>query len=85
MDKDLKIFLQRMIKYKGYIAQGTYNEGHRFWTSSTQMSGSLMDVVIFYQLRKAGYIRKDVTGRYWSTDKGRKFALPWYKKIFDVI
>ena len=85
MIHDLKKFLKRMIKHQGYIAQGMYNEGHRFWTSSTQMSGSLVDVALFHVLRREGYIRKDVTGRYWPTDKGRKFATPWYKKIFDVI
>ncbi len=85
MDKDMKIFLQRMIKHGGYIAQVIYNEGHRYWNGATQVSGSLVDIVVFHQLRSNGYIRKDVTGRYWPTDKGRKFAMPWYKRIFDVI
>ena len=85
MEKDMKTFLRRMIEQGGFIANGVYSDSVHYWHSNTSHSKSLMDIVVFHSLRSNGYIRKDVTGRYYPTDKGRKFAMPWYKKIFDVI
>ena len=62
-----------------------YSEDPRYWHSNTSHSSSLIDIVMFHEMRRNGYIRQDRTGRYYPTDKGRQFAAPWYKKIFDVI
>lgn len=85
MNNDMKKFLRRMIENGGFIANGVYSDDIHYWHSNTSHSQSLMDVVLFHNLRSEGYIRQDRTGRYYPTDKGRKFAAPWYKKIFDVI
>lgn len=85
MQQDMKKFLRRMIRSGGYIAKGIYSESHHFWHSDTKKSVGMMDIVLFMALRSNGYIKQDRTGKYYPTDKGRKFAAPWYKKIFDVI
>lgn len=85
MNNDMKKFLRRMIRHGGFIAQGVYSDNMHFWHSDIKKSVGMMDVVLFMALRSNGYIRQDRTGKYYPTDKGRKFAMPWYKKIFDVI
>lgn len=85
MNKQMKNFLRRMIRHSGFVANGVYSEDIRYWHNNTKHSGSLIDVVMFHEMLRNGYIRQDRTGRYYPTDKGRKFAAPWYKKIFDVI
>lgn len=85
MQKDMKKFLRRMIENGGFIANGVYSDDIHYWHSNTSHSKSLMDIVLFHNLRSAEYIRQDRTGRYYPTDKGRQFAAPWYKKIFDII
>ena len=82
---NMKNFLQRMIKYKGFIAQGVYSEDYKYWHSNTKDSASTIDMNMFNELKSNGYIKMDRTGKYYPTDKGRKFAMPWYRKIFDVI
>jgi hypothetical protein len=85
MKKDMKKFLKRMIKDQGFIADGVYSDGPRFWIDNNRVSSRLMDIVLFTELRRNGYIKQDRTGRYLVTKKGVKFVTPWYKKIFDVI
>lgn len=85
MNKEIKVFLRRMIRHGGFIAGGVYSEDPRYWHSNVEHSSRLMDIVLFHEMRRNGYIRQDRTGRYYPTNKGRKFAAPWYKKIFDVI
>jgi hypothetical protein len=81
----MKTILRRMIENKGFIAKGVYSEDYTHWHSDTQKSVSAMNILVFYELRAKKYIRKDRTGRYYPTEAGRQFAMPWYKKIFDVI
>jgi len=85
MIHDMKKFLKRMIDQGGFIAKGVYCDSPRYWHSNTSHSHNLMDIVLFCELKRNGYIRQDRTGRYYPTDLGRRFAAPWYKKIFDVI
>jgi hypothetical protein len=85
LEKEMKTILKRMIENKGFVAQGVYSDDYHHWHSDTQKSVSTMNILVFYELRSKGYIRKDRTGRYYPTDLGRQFAAPWYKKIFDVI
>jgi len=82
---DIKKFLKRMIDNKGFIARGIYSEDIYLWTSSSYHSQSVINMNMFHQMKRKGYIRKDVTGRYYPTDEARKFAAPWYKRIFHVI
>ena len=74
-----------MINEGGFIAHGVYSNNMHLWRSNNSHSQSLIDMGVFNEMRRQGYIRQDVTGRYYPTDKGRKFAIPWYKRIFDVI
>ena len=85
MEKEMKQILRRMIVNKGFIAKGIYSEDYNHWHSDTSKSTGTMNILVFFELRAKGYIRKDRTGRYYPTELGRQFALPWYKKIFDVI
>ena len=82
---DIKNFLKRMIDNSGFIAKGVYSEDIHLWTSNNYHSQSLVDINMFSEMRRKGYIKQDVTGRYYPTDKARKFAAPWYKRIFYVI
>ena len=85
MNNDMKQFLRRMIDNGGFIANGVYSNDIHYWHSNTSHSQGLMDIVLFHRLRGEGYIRQDRTGRYYPTEKGRKFAAPWYKRIFDIV
>jgi hypothetical protein len=81
----MKQILRRMIVNKGFVAQGVYSNDYHHWHSDTSKSTSTMNILVFYELRAKKYIRKDRTGKYYPTDAGRRFAMPWYKRIFDVI
>ena len=83
IEKDARRFLRRMIKHNGFIADGIYEEHPRFWKSNNSHSTSLMDLGIFGFLKRGGYIKRDNQGRYLITEKGYKFAAPWYKRIFQ--
>lgn len=85
MDKTVKNLLRRMIENGGFIARGIYTEDPHYWRSNTSHSSSVVDMSVFNEMRRKGYIRQDRTGRYYPTDKGRWYAAPWYKRIFNVI
>ena len=83
MKKTAKKFLQRMINKNGFIADGVYEDYPRFWHSNNRCSSSLMDLTLYHYLHKNGYIMRDRTGRFLVSDKGKAFATPWYKRIFE--
>ena len=74
-----------MVKNGGFIAKGVYSEDIHVWDSNSHHSKTLVSIPMFNEMLRKGYIRKSITGQYYPTDKGRKFAAPWYKKVFNVI
>ena len=74
-----------MIDEGGFIARGVYSDKVHVWQSNSKHSQNMIDMRLFDEMRRAGYIKQDTTGRYYPTDKGRKYAAPWYKRIFNVI
>ena len=82
MKHEARIFLRRMIKSNGFIADGVYEEHPRFWHSNNAHSARMMDLGLWAYLKNMGYIKRDVQGRYVVTDKGTQFAKPWYKRMF---
>ena len=83
MKKEMKSILKRMIKYNGFIAKGVYSEGVKYWQDNTNISMSIINMSLFHQLKVNGYIKQDRTGKYYPTEKGRDFVMPWYKRIFN--
>jgi hypothetical protein len=79
---NMKKFLRRMIKNNGFIAKGIYTEKYQYWHDDIKPSLSTINMSVFHELRSKGYIRMDRTGKYYPTEKGIKFAIPWYKRIF---
>jgi len=78
---DIKNFLKRMIDEGGFIARGVYTDSIHVWQSNSKHSQSMVDMRLFDEMRRAGYIQQDRTGRYYPTDKGRKLVTPWYKRM----
>ena len=83
MEQMAKKFLRRMIKSGGFIADGVYDESPRFWESNNKHSTRLMDVSLLNFLRVNRYVFRDSTGRLLISEKGKRFATPWYKRIFE--
>jgi hypothetical protein len=75
-----------MIKTNGFIADGLYSDdvAPRFWRSNNQYSARMIDLAIFTYLRREGLLVKDRAGRYLVSDKGRKFAKPWWQRWFAL-
>ena len=82
---DMKKLLRRMIENEGFIARGIYSDKFHYWKGNNSHSQSMIDLNLFQQMCRLGYLKKDLTGRYYPTEKGRDYAAPWYKKIFDII
>lgn len=82
---DMKKLLRRMIEHEGFIARGIYNDKLHMWNNNHNHSHSLIDINLFQQMCRLGYLKKDLTGRYYPTEKGRDYAAPWYKKWFNII
>ena len=72
-----------MIDNNGFIADGVYDEFPRFWYDNNKTSSRLMDISLFHYLYREKFICRDNTDRFFVTEKGRDFALPWYRKIFS--
>ena len=81
----MKQMLRRMIENEGFIARGVYSDKLHYWGENNSHSQSMIDLGLFQQMCREGYLKQDVTGRYWPTKKGRDFAAPWYKKWFNII
>ena len=84
VEKDARKLLQRMIRYSGFIADGIYHEHPRFWSSDNRCSSSLIDLGMFGYLQRQRLIQRDRCGRYLVTEKGRRFARPWYIRWFEL-
>jgi hypothetical protein len=83
MKNDAKKFLNRMLENGGYIANGLYDGNPRFWHSDVKTSSKMMDIVLFHYLRKERLIYQDRTGKYLVSEKGKRFAKPWWKRMME--
>jgi hypothetical protein len=84
MEKDARKLLQRMIKCNGFIADGVLQEPPRFWSSDSRCSSSLIHYGLLIFLQKKRFVEADKCGRYLITERGRRFARPWYKRWFEL-
>lgn len=83
MERMAREFLRRMIKSGGFVAVGISGQQPRLWRDNSSYSASMVNVKLLEYLQRRKYVAKDNSGRLMVTDKGRKFALPWWKRIFS--
>lgn len=82
IEKDARYFLRRMIKHNGFIADGVYDEHPRLWKSNNAHSSTLMDLGVLGFLRREKLVARDNCGRLVVTERGKRFAKPWYMRLW---
>ena len=82
MEKEAREYLRRMIKCGGFIAVGLSGQHPRMWRGNNSCSTSMTNTRLLSYLKREKLVAQDGGGRLIVTDKGRKFARPWYLRLF---
>jgi hypothetical protein len=82
MEKEARLFLRRIIKCGGFIATGISGQQPRLWRGNSSYSTSMINIRLLSYLKRERLVAQDNNGRLLITDKGRKFAKPWYLRLF---
>lgn len=82
IEHDARKFLKRMVKTGGFIAPGIVGSSLRFWRTSGSISTSIPNLQVLAYLQREKLVLRDTCGRLLITEKGRKFARPWFMRIW---
>jgi len=79
--KNARKLLRKIIKRGGFVAEDL-NRNPRIWESTSHHSASYLDLTILSYLQKEDFLRRDTCGRLLVTEKGVKFARPWFMRLW---